>query len=89
MSDDNLTLLQQAQRHAAQVALDTVERDKGNQASVEVTSAGEVEASLSGTVRTSEPALRWLNGTVVTGYLKQKWQGARDRVWGARAVKKF
>lgn len=86
---DNLTLLQQAQRHAVQVALDAVERDKGNQASVEVTSAGEVEASVSGTVQTAKPTLRWLNGTVVTGYLKQKWRGAKDRVWGARAVKRF
>ena len=89
MTDDNLSLLQAGQQHAAKLALEQVEREKANQVAVEATSEGAVEASVSGTVTTADPALRWLRGTTVTAYVKQKWTGAKDRLWGLRATKRF
>ena len=84
MSDQNLTLLQQAQRHAATQALDAVEETKSASLRVEVTTDGAVEGSVSDTVSGGP---KWLRGAVVTGYAKYAWAGVKGFVGGLRLKK--
>lgn len=81
MSDENLTLLQQGQRHAARQALDDVAQTKAASLQGEVTTDGAVEGSISKVV-TSGPG--WLKGGIVTGYAKYAWAGVKGFVGGAR-----
>ena len=84
MSDESLALLRHAQALAVTQALDAVEQDKAAQVAVEASPEG-VEASISATVRSTPAALSWLKGGRVTGYLHQRWTGAKS--WGARFTK--
>lgn len=86
MSDDQLTLLQQAQRHAATQALDAVEAAKAASLRVEVTTDGAVEGSVSDVV-TGGP--KWLRGGTLTAYGKYAWAGVKGAVAGLRFTKKL
>lgn len=74
MTDQNLTLLEQATRHAAKQALDAVQTGKSGAVGVEVTTDGAVEASADGTFK----------GGRLTGYARYVFAGARDFVAGLR-----
>lgn len=74
---ENLTLLQQAQNHAAKQALDAVESGQPASLRAEVTTDGAVEGSASGSFK----------GGRLTGYVRWAFAGVKDFVAGVRFTK--